>query len=123
MSNCILDRIVSILEGNNLKNGALHRICILQGLLILVFTSGCVQPEEVPNLDHLVGKKFSESVYMGRKVYKQAFETANFEELFEEKDNGCKLYFGVRKLDDVIIYWRIDPSIETCRSRKIPLNM
>lgn len=30
------------------------------------------------------------------------------------RDDGCILIFGVRKEDDVILYWRVDSGVGTC---------
>ena len=75
-----------------------------------------------PNYDHLVGKRFSESVYMGRRDFKITRETPALEEFEERRSDGCILVFGVRKKDDVIEFWRIDSGVGSCPTRKAPLN-
>ena len=75
-----------------------------------------------PDYDHLVGKSFSESIYLGRQDYKVIRKTPTLEELEKRRSDGCILVFGVRKKDDVIEYWRIDSGVGSCPTRKAPLN-
>lgn len=77
---------------------------------------------ESPNYDHLIGKKFSESIYKGRQVYKVIRETDSLEELENRRSDGCILVFGVRKKDDIVAYWRVDSGVGTCKVGKEPLN-
>jgi hypothetical protein len=91
-------------------------------LLSAVFvTVACANSDDYvmrePNYDHLVGKEFGQSIYMGRKVYKVISSTAMLEELENRRGDGCILVFGVRKQDDVILFWRIDSGAGTCRVR------
>ena len=70
---------------------------------------------EPTNDDHLIGKKFSESIYKGRQVYKVIRETDSLEELENRRSDGCIMVYGVRKKDDIIEYWRVDSGIGTCK--------
>ncbi len=67
-----------------------------------------------PNYDNLVGKVFSEKIYMGRKVYKVIKDDQTMEELENRRSDGCILVFGVTKNDDIIRYWRIDSEEGSC---------
>ena len=78
---------------------------------------------EPPNYDDLVGQRFSESIYMGRQVYRVVREIDAIEELENRRGDGCILVFGVRKSDDVILYWRVDSGAGTCFTRRQPLNV
>lgn len=78
---------------------------------------------EIPNFNHLIGKNFSESIYKGRQVYKKIQETPTTEELETQRSDGCKFIFGVSKIDDVILYWRVLPHVESCKQRKKPFNV
>lgn len=75
-----------------------------------------------PDYDNLVGKDFSESIFKGRLVYKKIRETSTLEELENRRSDGCILVFGVRKIDDVIEYWRVDSGPGTCFTRSKALN-
>lgn len=77
---------------------------------------------ETPNHDHLIGKSFSKSIFKGRQVYTKIRETETQEELESRRSDGCALIFGVRKVDDVIVYWRVEPGVDTCKVRQKPLN-
>lgn len=70
------------------------------------------------NYDYLIGKSFSQSIYKGRQVYKKLRETESVEELESRREDGCVLVFGVRKVDDVIDYWRVDSGPNTCKFTK-----
>lgn len=76
-----------------------------------------------PNYDSLVGKKFSESIYKGRQVYKVIHQTDTLEVFENRRSDGCILVFGVRKEDDVIEYWRVDSGEGTCWVTDRPLNL
>lgn len=95
-------------------------------LAIAGFLVGCATGQydvtEIPNADHLVGKHFSSSIFKGRQVYTRISETETLEELENRRSDGCALIFGVQKSDDVILYWRVEPSPERCRVRRKPLN-
>ena len=75
-----------------------------------------------PDYDNLIGKSFSASIFKGRQVYKVIRETDTLEELENRRSDGCILVFGVRKMDDVIQYWRVDSGVGTCKVGKEPLN-
>ena len=77
---------------------------------------------ELPNYDYLIGKSFSESIFKGRQVYKVVRETDSLEELESRRSDGCILVFGVRKKDDIILFWRVDSGSGTCKVGKEPLN-
>lgn len=93
---------------------------------VAAFLSACANDpysvSEPPNYDGLVGKRFSESVFRGREVYRPVRETVAVEELESRRSDGCILVFGVRKADDIIEYWRVDSGAGTCLNRKQPLN-
>lgn len=103
--------------------------CGLAWLVIAVsfqFASGCMSASsdvmELPNYNHLIGKKFSESIFKGRQVYKVVRETSLVEELENRRSDGCILVYGVRKKDDIIEYWRVDSGAGTCKVGKTSLN-
>ena len=77
---------------------------------------------EPPNYNNLIGNKFSESIFKGRQVYKVVRETDSLEELENRRSDGCILVFGVRKKDDIIVFWRVDSGSGTCKVGKEPLN-
>ena len=77
---------------------------------------------EPPNYNNLIGKNFSESIFKGRQVYKVVRETDSLEELENRRSDGCILVFGVRKKDDIIVFWRVDSGSGTCKVGKEPLN-
>lgn len=72
--------------------------------------------------DYLIGKRFTTSIYMGRRVYKKVRETESVEELESRRSDGCILVFGVRKSDDIIEYWRVDSGPGTCLTSRKALN-
>lgn len=103
----------------------LLRHSILGSCLYLILASCSSAQYDVtqpPNYDNLIGKKFSESIFKGRQVYKRVRETDALEELENRRSDGCILVFGVRKIDDVIEYWRVDSGPGTCLMRAKALN-
>lgn len=78
----------------------------------------------VPNLDHRIGMPFeNHALGTGRKYHVKIFESEEFEEYESGVLTRCKIVYRVRKVDDVIIGWKIMPSPEECKSRRRPLNM
>lgn len=94
--------------------------------LLMPYVLACSSAEDYklrdPDHDAFVGKKFGESIYMGRRVYKVIASNDVSEELENRRSDGCILVFGVRKLDDVILYWRVDSEPGTCKVRSKPIN-
>lgn len=108
------------------KACALLRHSILGTCLWLILTSCSSAQYDVtqpPDYDNLIGKKFSEAVFKGRQVYKKIGETDVLEELENRRSDGCILVFGVRKMDDVIEYWRVDSGPGTCLTSRKSLNL
>ena len=104
--------------------GWAHLICVVAltaALAACTFARNDV-PLEEPNYDNLVGKKFSESVFRGRQVFKIIRVDEVMEELEKRRSDGCILVFGVRKKDDVIAFWRVDSGAGTCKVAKSPRN-
>jgi hypothetical protein len=75
-----------------------------------------------PNYDHLIGKRFSDVIYKGPKVYRVVRESDTVREFENRRSDGCIFVFGVRKKDEAIEYWRVDSGPGTCLERKKPLN-
>jgi len=94
------------------------------GLCLILISCASAQYDvtQPPDYDNLVGKNFSESIFKGRQVYKKVRETDTLEELENRRSDGCILVFGVRKIDDVIEYWRVDSGAGTCLTRGKALN-
>ena len=89
--------------------------------LIVASSSACVsgRAEEwvEPNYDHMMGKNFSSDYLKGRlqdRARLKIRETELHEEFVIRRSDGCFLIFGVRKIDDVIEYWRVDSGPNTC---------
>ncbi len=101
--------------------------CYFFVLMLCFALVGCAQDNPYalipPNYDDLVGKNFSDSIYMGRRVFKKVRETELIEELERRRSDGCILIFGVRKKDDIIEYWRVDSGPGTCYTRSKPINV
>jgi hypothetical protein len=101
----------------------LWKLTLLPSLLV---TFGCASSDDSamrePNYDHLIGKGFEQSIYMGRKVYKVIGSTDMVEELENRRSDGCVLVFGVGRRDDAILYWRVDSDSGTCRVRSKAIN-
>ena len=108
----------------NATPNPLFSLAILTAALSLLAACTVARQEvmELPNYDRLIGKKFSESVFMGRRIFKVIRDTAVLEELENRRSDGCILVFGVRKKDDVIEFWRIDSGVNTCKVTKNPIN-
>lgn len=75
-----------------------------------------------PNYDHLIGKNFSSAIFQGRMGFRVISETEIVEELEERRGDGCSTKFKVRKSDDVIIFWKVEPSPASCKVHTVPLN-
>jgi hypothetical protein len=105
----------------SLKKPLLWGSCLCLGLISC--SSDQYKLTQPPNYDYLIGKSFSESIFMGGKVYKKIRETDTIEELEERRSDGCILVFGVRKSNDVIEYWRVDSGPGTCYTRKKALSV
>ena len=103
-----------------------NNLTLTPGVLLCATLVSCSMAQyemmAAPNYDHLVGKSFFESIYLGRQDYKVIRKTPVLEELEKRRSDGCILVFGVRKKDDVIEYWRIDSGVGSCPTRKAPLN-
>ena len=103
------------------------KILFIFTFAVFVLSSCAYNPyglTEVPNLDHFIGKKFSEVIQpIDQLGFKKTREIAEFEELENKRPDGCVTIFGVRKKDGVIGYWRITPSPTECKVRRIPLNV
>lgn len=93
-------------------------------LLILIFLlASCADRRDYavihpPQYDHLIGKEFSKSIYMGwrtSRIVKDQNGVREYQPL--GRDDGCILIFGVRNEDDVILYWRVDSGSGTCLVR------
>jgi hypothetical protein len=105
-----------------LSNAPLAACGCIAMILMLACSNGRYDVIHPPNYDNLIGTKFSESVYKGRQVYRRIGESEKVEELQNRRSDGCLLTFGVRKVDDIIEYWRVDSGPGTCLVRKTPLN-
>jgi hypothetical protein len=115
--------------GLQADNDGVFKFMQVRLFFIVLITSlfiGCAigepDPMEAPNYDNLIGKNFSDSIFKGRHRYKKIRETTTIEELENRRLDGCILVFGVRKVDDVIEYWRIDSGSDTCKVHKRPIN-
>jgi hypothetical protein len=96
---------------------------VLTGFLLFL-ALGCVNTDDYakihkPQYDHIVGKKFKESIYEAKNSFERVREVDGIVELMKTgRTDGCVLIFGVRKTDDVIQYWRVDSGAGTCLERK-----
>lgn len=102
------------------------RVTRTQSLVFMLLTA-CANGKHgldvPPDYDHLIGKQFSVSVYMGRKVYKNVRDVGPIEELENRRSDGCILVFGVRKANDIIEYWRVDSGPGTCFTTRNPTSV
>jgi hypothetical protein len=99
-----------------------HLLSLLVGASIVA----CANPYrlEVPNYDHLIGKKWVEiGQPQSRLAFKRIRELEGYEELEANRPDGCAVLFGVRKIDGVVSYWRVTPSPQSCKVRANPLNV
>lgn len=69
----------------------------------------------IPNYDQLLGRKYSDVIYLGRAGAQTIHEDTEFETLEKKRADGCATAFTVRKKDDVIVAWAITPSPALCR--------
>ena len=97
--------------------------CVWMALILASCAFGDYELSHPPSYDHLIGKRFSDTVFQGQLVFKKVRETETIEELEKRRRDGCVLVFGVRKSDDVIEYWRVDSGPGTCLERRKPLNV
>jgi hypothetical protein len=97
--------------------------------LLFLMAAGCVNFDDYavihpPQYDHLIGKKFKESIFYWKTSYEVVREVNEIAEFQKTgRKDGCILIFGVRKSDDIIQYWRVDSGIGTCLERKKSLNV
>jgi hypothetical protein len=98
--------------------------------LLFLMAVGCVNLDDYavihpPQYDHLIGKKFDDVIYLGRKkgLYQVVREASGIEELTSPGRKDCILIFGVNKVDDVIKYWRVDSAPGSCLERKKSLGV
>lgn len=90
----------------------------------LILSSCAINSDDwvVPNYDDAVGKHFSTTVYDWK--YFKMVDESNGTIVYKQVNpiNGCSTNFGVRKVDETILYWRVEPSPESCMVRTHPLN-
>jgi hypothetical protein len=106
-----------------MKNRRQLDLAALISLLPASMLIGCAGPDIAPNYDHLIGKKFSHVIHLSKSIFQRNNETDFFEELYIFGRNECKTIYGVRKSDDVIIYWRVEPSPEACKIRARTISL
>jgi hypothetical protein len=92
-------------------------------LSVYACSFGGYELDQPPDYDYMVGRKFSEAIYLGRRGWTVIPKTDALEELENRRSDGCILVFGVRKKDDIIMYWRVDSGIGSCYTRRKPLTI
>lgn len=95
-------------------------VVVIFSLLVGACASEDYWPTEVPNYDHLVGKKYVEVISpVAQRGFKKTQENSEYEEVEDKRPDGCSTIFGVRKADGVIAYWRVLANSDACKvSRK-----
>lgn len=99
---------------------SLERLIAIACFLVVVTACSSAPSEEWvnPNFDDFVGRTYSDAVLKGQPVDRSRLrvrETDLHEELATRRSDGCVLVFGVRRVDDVIDYWRVDSGPNTCK--------
>jgi hypothetical protein len=92
----------------------------LPNILFSMLLVSCVNPEDFrkihkPDYDHLIGLKFEVALpRLSRMGFKSVREIGEIEELENRRSDGCIMVFGVRKVDNIIQYWRDDSKDTEC---------
>jgi hypothetical protein len=99
-------------------------IAVTIGLSLAACASDDYRLTEIPNYDHLVGKKYIEVIpYAAQLGFKKTLDAPDHEEVEDKRPDGCSTIFGIRKADGVITYWRVLPSPNACKVARKALNV
>lgn len=95
---------------------------------VSLLLGGCASeyywPTEVPNYDHLVGKKFTDVIsQVAQRGFKKTMDAPDHEEVEDKRSDGCSTVFGIRKPDGIITYWLVLPSPSVCKVARKAFNV
>lgn len=97
-------------------------VVILLGVTLASCSNSDYEVNRAPNYDHLIGKKFSESINVSGRIATRTVVNDRVDEFELHRPDGCFMVFGVRKADDVIEYWRVGSGAGTCLERRRAIN-
>lgn len=95
---------------------------ILFGATLTACSTSDYEVNRAPNYDHLIGKKFSESINVSGRIFIRTVVNDAIDEFELHRPDGCFIVYGVRKADDVIEYWRVGSGAGTCLERRRSIN-